>query len=340
MRDLIIAGGGPVGLATALYAAQAGLAVQVREPRMGPIDKACGEGLMPAAVADLAALGVAPDGHHLAGIRYLGSGQTVEASFRDGHGLGVRRTRLHADLGAAVERAGIEVVRRAVETVRAAPDRVIVDGTPARFLVGADGLHSRVRRLIGAEQRRDGPRRYGLRAHASIAPWSAFVEVHWAPTSEAYLTPVAPDLVGVAVLTDQPRTFPELLKEHPLLMERFAGAGWGAVRGAGPLRQQVDAVVRGRVLLVGDASGYLDAITGEGIALGLVQARAAVAALLANRPGDYAAAHRRIGQRHELLTRALLRGSRVPALRRRIVPMAARMPRVFANVVDQLARPA
>ena len=47
MRDLVVAGGGPVGLATALYAAHAGLDVVVREPRTGPIDKACGEGLMP-----------------------------------------------------------------------------------------------------------------------------------------------------------------------------------------------------------------------------------------------------------------------------------------------------
>ena len=59
MRDLLVAGGGPVGLATALYAARAGLDVAVVEPRDGAIDKACGEGLMPGAVAALADLGVA-----------------------------------------------------------------------------------------------------------------------------------------------------------------------------------------------------------------------------------------------------------------------------------------
>ena len=71
MHDLVVAGGGPIGLAAALHAHRAGLSVVVREPRTGPIDKACGEGLMPGAVAELAALGVHPRGRELSGIRYL-----------------------------------------------------------------------------------------------------------------------------------------------------------------------------------------------------------------------------------------------------------------------------
>jgi flavin-dependent dehydrogenase len=340
VRDLVVAGGGPVGLATALYAARAGLSVEVREPRMAPVDKACGEGLMPPAVADLADLGVVPEGHRLAGIRYVGSGRSVDAPFRRGDGLGVRRTTLHTALADAVKEAGVEVVPRAVDDVVNIDGHVRVDDVETRYLVAADGLHSRVRRLLGAERPAVQHRRFGLRAHASVEPWTPFVEVHWSPGSEAYVTPVAPDLVGLAVLTDRPRAFAELLAEHPLLMERFAGASWSAVRGAGPLRQRSTGVVHGRVLLVGDAAGYVDAITGEGIALGLAQARAAVSAVVAGRPADYAAAFPRIGRRRELLTQALLSSSRVPVVRRQIVPLAARLPRVFAGIVDQLARPA
>ena len=114
MRDLVIAGGGPVGLATALYAARAGLDVAVREPRQGTIDKACGEGLMPGALVALRELGVDPPGHELAGIRYVSPSRSVSAPFRHGVGRGVRRTALHSALRAAVDAAGIPVEHRPV----------------------------------------------------------------------------------------------------------------------------------------------------------------------------------------------------------------------------------
>jgi flavin-dependent dehydrogenase len=112
------------------------------------------------------------------------------------------------------------------------------------------------------------------------------------------------------------------------------------VRGAGPLRQRARQRVAGRVLLVGDAAGYVDALTGEGIALGLAQARAAVAAVAAGRPQAYEAAWRRLGWRSQLLTQALLTTTRHRAVRARVVPAAAALPRVFGAAVDQLARPA
>src|SRR3954447_24659500 len=109
MIDGAGAGGGPVGLAAALYAHRAGLDVVVFEPRPGPIDKACGEGLMPGAVSALAGLGVSPVGHPLRGLRYVGGGRAATADFRQGAGRGVRRTTLHEALGEAVRAAGIEV---------------------------------------------------------------------------------------------------------------------------------------------------------------------------------------------------------------------------------------
>ena len=199
-------------------------------------------------------------------------------------------------------------------------------------------MHSPVRRLLGLDAPVVGRRRFGQRCHVEQQPWTSYVEVHWSRRAEAYVTPVADDLVGVAVLADAGTDFDELMEDFPVLRERLTGAR-SRVRGAGPLRQRARSRAAGRVLLVGDAAGYVDALTGEGIALGLAQARAAVASIVAGRPASYDAEARRLGRRHELLTHALLRSTAHPALRRRLVPAAQRLPWVFATAVNQLARP-
>ena len=341
MRDLVVAGGGPVGLAVALHAAAAGLDVVVREPRTGPVDKACGEGLMPGALARLAALGVDPAGIDLHGIRYLDPRHEAVARFRAGPGRGVRRTTLHTALAERVAAAGVPVEQRRVGSVEQHEDHVMVDGEPARHLVAADGLHSPLRRSLGLDD--PGPaagRRYGQRLHVATAPWSDLVEVHWGPRAEAYVTPVAPDLVGVAVLSAEKGPLARVLGDFPALEERLGSADRTPVRGAGPLRQRSTRRVAGRVLLVGDAAGYVDALTGEGIALGLAEAQAAVDAVVAGDPGSYERTWRRLRRRHELLTRGLLGATRRPLLRRALVPAASAVPAFFGLAVDQLARPA
>jgi len=340
MRDLVVAGGGPVGLAAALYAARDGLDVVVREPRGGVIDKACGEGLMPGALNLLTDVGVDPPGHPLAGIRYTDGTRVAEAHFRHGPGRGVRRTTLHTALREAVEVAGIPVEARPVRAVDQHVDHVVVDGEASRYLLAADGLHSPVRRLLGLDAPSPAPRRFGLRAHVATAPWTGCVEVHWSPTAEAYVTPVADDLVGIAVLSSHRGSLEDHLARLPSLARRLAGLELLPTRGAGPLRQRSSRRVCGRVLLAGDAAGYVDALTGEGIASGLAQARAAVAAVAAGDPASYERTWRRLTWRHDLLTHALLAATRPVGLRRHLVRSAAALPRVFDAAVNQLAKPA
>ena len=163
--------------------------------------------------------------------------------------------------------------------------------------------------------------------------------MHWGADAEAYVTPVGPDRVGVAVLSAQRGSFAEQLDRFPAVRALLGDAEpRSGVRGAGPFRQRATAVARGRVALVGDAAGYLDAITGEGLSLGLAAAAELVACLRADRLEDYPAAHRRVTWRGEALTRGMLGAARVPALRGLIVPVAAAVPPAFRSAVRLLAR--
>ena len=188
-----------------------------------------------------------------------------------------------------------------------AGDHVLVDGEPTRHLVAADGLHSPIRRMLGLEAPAGHrPQVRPARARRRSPPWSGFVEVHWSRVGEVYVTPVADGLVGIAVLTDRRATFAELLSAFPTLAPHLDGHPMTRVRGAGPLRQRSTRRVQGRVLLVGDSAGYVDALTGEGIAIGIAQARAAVAAIADGRAGRYERDWRRVTRRHDLLTQGLL----------------------------------
>lgn len=344
VTDVLVAGAGPAGLATALLAARVGFDVRVLDPRVAstgeasPIDKACGEGLMPGAVHTLRSWGVRPTGREFVGIEYHDGGRRAVADFAAGPGLGVRRTSLSSTLLQAVADAGVPVHPGAVRSVEQDGDGVTVNGQRYRYLVAADGLHSPVSRMLGLERGAAGRQRWGQRRHFGLAPWSDRVQVHWSPHGEAYVTPVADDLVGVAVLSSRRIPFAEQLRWFPEIADRVAGSAGGPVRGAGPLRRRTTKRVAGRVLLVGDASGYVDALTGEGIAVSLACAQALVDCLRRGIPQAYEKRWRWASLRYRALTSGVLWASGRPVLRRRIVPAAAALPGVFRGVVGQLAR--
>lgn len=342
--DLVVVGGGPVGLAAAIDAVTRGLDVLVVEPRPTPVDKACGEGLMPGAVQALERLGVRPAGWPFDGITYVTAAGRVGGrhAFSAGPGLGVRRTTLHAAMADQAASVGVRVVADHVVGLVADGRRVRVGlssggRVEAPWVLGCDGLRSTTRSLLGIGSRSNG-HRFGLRRHAAVAPWSRDVEVHWSPAGEAYVTPVAGDRVGVALLTGRGRDFDTVLRTFPALLARLGGAAWVSdVRGAGPLRQHVERRTRGRVLLVGDAAGYVDALTGEGLRIGLDCAAAALDAVQAGRPDDYERRWWQITRGYRWLTSTLVGAARVPVLRAALVPASGALPGVFAQAVESLA---
>jgi len=337
--DVLVAGGGPVGLAAAIEARMRGLSVTVVEPRAGSIDKACGEGLMPGALPALARLGVDPAGQPLRGVSYRDGRRRVDHRFTSGEGRGVRRTVLHAALHARAVELGTRFVRGRVEGVTQDADGVEAAGIRARYLLAADGLHSTVRRGLGLERpvRRRG-RRFGLRRHYHLEPESDLIEVYWSASVEAYLTPVGDGIMGVALLGRRGVDFDTAIAGIPDLARRLAGAEpASALRGAGPFRQRSVRPSSGRVLLVGDASGYVDAITGEGIRVGLAQAQAALDCVEFDVPEIYADAWAARTRDFRVLTGGLVAAATSP-LRRAIVPVAHRLPRVYGAAIERLAR--
>ncbi|MBC7541156.1 MAG: FAD-dependent monooxygenase [Candidatus Sericytochromatia bacterium] len=358
LADVAIVGGGPAGLAAAIGAARQGLSVIVLEQRTWPQDKACGEGLMPAGLRAPARLGVRDlidpaDCAPLVGVRYVQEdGTFAEARFAGDGGLGVRRPALSQALFQRAESLG--VILRPQATVRghaltAGGITLTLDDGPiaARLVVAADGLASPLRHAAGLAGPVSGPRRFGLRQHFRCAAWSPCVEVHFSDGIEAYVTPAGRQRVGVAFLWEdgritKPLSIQTLLDRFPVIRERLADAlPDSEPRGAGPLLQGVRSRTADRLVLLGDAGGYVDAITGEGLSLAfhcaevlaapLPEALAQGATRQALRP--YERAYGRAFRRYALLSGGLLALSRRPALRRQVIHLLARQPRLFGAVL-------
>jgi flavin-dependent dehydrogenase len=244
---------------------------------------------------------------------------------------------LHAGLLEAATAAGVRIEHGDAGLVSQDAMSVHCSGFRTRYLAAADGLHSPIRAALGLARPSGGPRRWGIRRHIFMTPWSDCVEVYWSDDAEAYVTPLADDCVGVAILTSRKGGFDDHLCGFPTLQERLQGQAHGADRAAGPLRQRVGSRTAGRVLLVGDAAGYVDALTGEGLGIAFGAAELLVKCVAADRPQDYDRRWRRMSRRYRVLTAAVLRASGSPLLRPRIVPAAAQFPGVFRGVVNLLA---
>jgi flavin-dependent dehydrogenase len=293
-HDVIVVGGGPVGLATAIHARLAGLSVLVLEAGRPPADRACGEGLLPSGRLALNTMGIQrgdASGVPFRGIRFIDGGHEVEADFPAGkRGLGLRRTELHRALRRRLEDLG-GVVRWGCR-VHGMRDGVVLaeqESCVAETVIAADGRASLMRRLAGWETVRHRSGRIGLRRHFRIRPWTDRVEVHWADGGETYVTPVAEDVVGVAFLTSERRpSFDDLGTRFPALADRLRTAEpLTPVKGATGFGGGATTVIGPRLAVVGDAARCLDPITGEGLSLGFADAEAVIRAVVSGDQEGY-----------------------------------------------------
>jgi len=345
VSDVVIVGGGPAGLAAAIALRRRGMDVLLADALVPPIDKACGEGIMPDSRRELAHLGIdlnCAHGAALRGIRFCDHRSTVTADFSSSslsakEGIGLRRVVLHSllvdharDIGVRL-RWGTAVTLKAGQPLTLAGERVTY-----RYLVGADGQSSRVRAWAGLNRGTLHTRRFGFRLHYRIAPWSDYVEVHWGSFGQAYVTPVGADEICVAVVTRFPglvRT-EQVIDSIPALREKLRLAKiTSRERGSVTTTRTLHRVVRDNVALLGDASGSADAITGEGLAMAFRQALLLADSIESGSLAPYAAAHPGTLRIPQSMARSLLLMDRWPALRGKVLRVFAREPFLFEKLL-------
>jgi menaquinone-9 beta-reductase len=362
MSGIVIVGGGVAGASLAIALGRAGLAVELFDAQTFPRDKPCGEGIMPAGVSALRRLGV-PDGAGGAafhGVRYhtgarVAVGRFPPSTEHGDRGRAQRRLVLDrclferaATTPGVTAHAGVAVDGPALEQGRVIG--VHVDGgvRKAALVVAADGAHSRFRHRLGlnvpARRSRIGARRHYRLRGRTAPPW---VDIFLGPSREFYVTPLPRDEVLVALLVEPDAVEPPLETlfdrwrlEPPALRELLDGA-----EPISPLLTTPLAAVARRghapgVVLLGDAAGFLDPITGGGIAQALVTSER-LAHYIASHGPEQADAwlpsferdRERLLRDYRRLTRGVLALARRPLLARAALAALSWTPPLFSHLV-------
>ncbi|MBL8018806.1 MAG: NAD(P)/FAD-dependent oxidoreductase [Leptospirales bacterium] len=352
----VVVGGGPAGLSAAIVLRREGLEVALIEKHSDPLDKACGEGIMPSGLALLAELGVTERigklGYPIKGISYTAGNTQAVADFLEGPGLGLRRPVLIKALCEVASDLGVTFYRE--DWLPAFPFtgevRLRTADIRTNLLIAADGLHSRIRRLAGLQLAGRTHHRWGIRQHFRTDHVSDYVQVILGENCEAYITPVARNEAGQAILWNSKKISPaggddsyDSLRDY-LPESLLRGDTTSSIRAVGPLEQRTSDVITDGCVLIGDAAGYVDAITGEGISLAVEQAfalRCLVPVLhQAKEPvpraalARYSADYRRITFNYKISTRALLFLSERFWLARWIVLLLSRRTRLFQALLS------
>lgn len=299
--DVLIVGAGPAGSSLAIRLARSGYRVGLIDKKRFPRPKPCGEFLSPECLPMLADLDVLDrvlirGGRGIRGMRIHGYGHRALGGFRSigssrvPHALGgyaIRREILDEELLAAAGQAGAAVLEGftcrslirndgRVAGVVAATSRGEPLDLRARWIIGADGVRSVVARELGVQRRIPWLDKFALTTHFGKVPALTTAELHVFPGGYFAAAPVGADTLSLNLVIDRDRlrqrcsSWDEFLGQYltrvPELAERLSGSiRISPVRGVGPLAWRTTAQTFDGAALVGDACGYIDPMTGEGI---------------------------------------------------------------------------
>lgn len=363
MADVLIAGGGIAGASLAIMLGRCGLAVELFERATFPREKPCGEGLMPAGVAVLQRWGLAEavGGAPFYGVRYHAGGKMIEGRFPNqaglpSAGLGQRRWVMdrvlleHAAATSGVKvHEGIPVQAPLREHGRVTGLMVSGEARRAGLVVIADGLRSRLRCLLGL----DCPSRHkrlGLRMHFRLAPRHTqppWVEVFIQRGYEIYVTPLPDGEILVAALADGGRmvepaelVFHRWVQAQPSLAARLEGAQERTtLKGVSPLSGRARTGVTPGAVLLGDAAGFLDPITGGGMTQALMTAEL-LTQYMVNAPGtdhdwliNFERERRVMLRDYHILTRMVLCLADYPQWAPIVLGALGHFPALFSHLV-------
>ena len=337
--DVFVIGGGPAGLATAIAARQQGLAVTVADGSRPPVDKPCGEGLMPYGRVALSELGIAVPAEvsrPFRGIRFVSGDKNIQASFPVGYGVGVRRTALHALMIERAQAAGVSLLwQTPVTGLHSEGVQLGTQFVSARRIVGADGGSSLVRRWAGLDHFLKDRTRFAFRRHYRVSPWSDYMEVHWGSRCQIYITPVASDEVCIALVSGDPHLrLDNALSAFPDVATRLRDAAVSSPeRGAISSTRKLRRVYRDNVALVGDASGAVDAITGEGLCLSFRQAQVLARCFADGDLRPYQKQHRSLARRPMLMASLMLALDWKDSFRHQVMRAFESDPTLFSRML-------
>lgn len=364
MSRVLIAGGGVGGASLAILLGRMGIEVELFERGTFPREKPCGEGLMPAGVEALDRMGLASavGGAPFYGVRYIFRRYKLEGRFpskngRRREGRGQRRLLLDEVLfNAAASTPGVSahtsvnVNAPVIENGRVTG--LIVDGTVQRgdLVVAADGLMSPIRKALGLDLplRR---RRFGLCMHYRMKPGCEqpqWVDVFPRRGYELYVTPLPDGEVLVAALVEAGKLsspaeseFARWVNAEPELADRLKGAEQiSELAGCSPLGARAKSGVAPGVILLGDAAGCLDPITGSGMAQAIASAELLSEYIAQNEVSQeswiwqFERERRAMLRGREIITESILWLARHPRLGAGAFQAMRAAPGVFSHIVS------